>query len=57
MQGVGMRLRVRVRRAEVIWVDGIVGVWGVRWGYRGQSAKVEEDGVVWCWIFLGVGEG
>ena len=33
MQGVGMkrRGRVRVRRAEVVWVGGIVGGWGVTW--------------------------
>ena len=59
MQGVGMKrqVRVRVRRAEVCWVGGIVGVWGVTWRFRRQSVKVGGDGVVWCWIILDVGEG
>jgi len=51
------RVLVPVRRAEVGWVGGIVGVWGVTWGFRRQSAKVGGGVVVWCWIFLGVGEG
>ena len=59
MLGVGMKRRGRVRghRAEVGWVGGIVGGWGVTWCYRRESAKVGGDVVVWCWIFLDVGVG
>ena len=58
MQGVGMkrRGRVRGRRAEVVWVGGIVGGWGVGWGCLRQSVRVGGGVVVWCWIFLDVGE-
>jgi len=51
------RVRVRGRRAEVGLLGGIVGGWGVTWGCLRRSAKVGGDGVVWCWMFLDVGEG
>ena len=52
------RGRVPVCRAEVGWVGGIGGVWGVTWRYFIRSIRVGGGAVVWwCWIFLGVGEG